>query len=103
MAAADIPDLETLKKQLRQDLERIHGPLLGGPKLVAALGHSNAASLRQARRRGRVAVPLFTLPKRRGFFALTLDVANWLAEARLTAKLTHPPSPTAGESSQNDT
>jgi hypothetical protein len=28
---------------------------------------------------------LFTLPKRRGFFALTRDVAIWLAQARLAA------------------
>jgi hypothetical protein len=72
-------------EQLRGELELLHGPLLGGAKLIAALGHANAASLRQARRRGRVAVPLFTLPKRRGFFALTRDVAAWLAAARQTS------------------
>lgn len=53
--------------------------------MVAALGHASAASLRQARKRGQVTVPIFTLPKRRGFFALTRDVAEWLAEARLAA------------------
>lgn len=71
--------------ELRGELEALHGPLLGGPKLIAALGLTSSASLRQARRRGRVPVPLFTLPKRRGFFALTRDVAIWLAEARLAA------------------
>lgn len=70
---------------MRQEMEQLHGPLLGGMKLVAALGHANAASLRQARRRGRVPVPLFSLPQRRGFFALTRDIADWLTEARLTA------------------
>lgn len=85
MTSVDTQALESLKLQLRKELEQIHGPLLGGAKLIAALGHGNAASLRQARRRGRVAVPLFSLPSRRGFFALTRDVADWLAEARLTA------------------
>lgn len=103
MAATDNPDLDALKSQLRQDLERIHGPLLGGPKLVAALGHSNLASLRQARRRGRVSVPLFTLPQRRGFFALTLDVANWLAEARLTAVAPTTPTETEGATDPPET
>ncbi|MDR7299512.1 hypothetical protein J2X16_004882 [Pelomonas aquatica] len=85
MTDVDNKALETLKLQLRHELEQLHGPLLGGQKLIAALGHGNAASLRQARRRERVPVPLFTLPSRRGFFALTRDVADWLAQARFTA------------------
>lgn len=68
---------------LLNELERRHGPVLGGSDLAAALGHRSAASLRQARRRGQVAVPLFTLPNRRGQFALTREVAEWLARARL--------------------
>lgn len=94
MTDIDTKASETLKLQLRQELEQLHGPLLGGQKLVAALGHGNAASFRQARRRGRVAVPLFTLPSRRGYFALTRDVADWLAEARLTAVSPSLPQPT---------
>jgi len=74
-----------LKAQLRESLLRLHGPLLGGAPLVAALGHRSAASLRQARRRGQVAVPLFTVQNRRGWFALTQDVADWLAEMRREA------------------
>lgn len=76
-------DLDALRARLRQELEGFHGPLIGGPKLVAALGHRTAASLRQARKRGRISVPLFTLPGQRGFFALTGDIADWLARARL--------------------
>lgn len=95
MTDVDTKAFETLKLQLRQELEQLHGPLLGGQKLIAALGHGNAASLRQARRRGRVAVPLFTLPNRRGYFALTRDVADWLAEARLTAVSPAIPQPSS--------
>ena len=65
---------------------RLHGHLLGGETLAAALGHKNAASFRQARRRGQVAIPLFTVPNRRGWFALTLDVADWLANLRLNTR-----------------
>lgn len=74
-----------LRTQLRESLLRLHGPLLGGAPLVAALGHRSTASLRQARRRGQVAVPLFVVPNRRGWFALTQDVADWLAEMRREA------------------
>lgn len=75
-------DFHCLKTILRNELESRHGPLLGGPTLVAALGLASAAALRQARKRGHVAVAVFTLPKRRGVFALTRDVADWLAQAR---------------------
>ncbi len=75
-------DLDCLRDTLRAEMVRMHGPLLGGSTLVVALGLTNAAALRQARRRGHVAVALFTLPKRRGYFALTRDVADWLAQAR---------------------
>jgi hypothetical protein len=75
-----------LQQELRETLLRMHGPLLGGKALVAALGHKNAASLRQARRRRQVAITLFTVPNRRGWFALTQDVADWLASIRLQAQ-----------------
>lgn len=73
----------SLQLELRESLLRLHGPLLGGEVLVAALGHKNAASLRQARRRKQVTITLFTVPNRRGWFALTQDVADWLAKLRL--------------------
>ena len=76
---------QSLREQLRASLEARHGPLMGGAPLQAALGHRSAAALRQARRRGKLDVALFTLPKRRGLFALTSEVANWIAEARATA------------------
>lgn len=76
------PNIPLIQQQMREALLRLHGPLLGGDALVAALGHRTAASLRQARRRGQVAVPLFTVPNRRGWFALTQDVADWLANMR---------------------
>lgn len=75
--------LAELRAALFSELTRRHGVLLGGVDLAMALGHRSAASLRQARRRGHVAVALFTLPKRKGHFALSSEVADWLARARL--------------------
>lgn len=71
-----------LRSQLRLSLLSTHGPLLSGEALATAMGFRSQASLRQARLRGQVGVPLFTVPRRRGWFALTQDVADWLAEVR---------------------
>lgn len=75
---------DQLHAELREALEAKHGPLLGGRTLVTSLGHNTSASLRQAQKRGQVSVSLFNLPHRRGYFALTNDVAAWLARARLS-------------------
>jgi len=75
-------ELHSLNAALREELESRHGPLMGGRTLIVALGLASAAALRQARKRGHVAVTVFRLPKRRGVFALTRDVAEWLAQAR---------------------
>jgi len=87
MPADEVIDLSKLSKELQRDLEQQHGPLLSGDTLVAALGYPSAAALRQARRRGKLAVPMFTLPGRRGYFSLTRDVAYWLAQARATVDI----------------
>jgi len=76
----------SLHLELRESLLRMHGPLIGGKALIAALGHKSSASLRQARRRGQVSITLFTVPNRRGWFALTQDVADWLADIRTNAQ-----------------
>jgi len=83
MPADDI-DISELSKELRKELEQRHGPLLGGAALVVALGYPSAAALRQARRRGKLAVAMFRLPGRRGYFSLARDVADWLAHSRST-------------------
>ena len=83
MSATVQSEFERLKDELRREMEASRGPLLGGVALAHALGLESLAALRQARRRGRVSVNLFSLPQRRGYFALTGDVAEWLARARL--------------------
>lgn len=79
--------LQELQDVLRNELEANHGPLITGNALVSALGLRSGAALRQARRRGQIAVPLFTVPHRRGLFALSRDIADWLARVRLSAEV----------------
>lgn len=73
----DAPLINTLYEDLRNQ----HGPVLGGADLSKALGYRSLAAFRQARRRGQVEVKLFSLPNRRGVFALGREVAQWLAKA----------------------
>ncbi len=56
-----------------------YGPTLGGQDLYAALGFKTYAAFHRSKRRGEIGVNVFTLPGRRGWFALTSDVAAWLA------------------------
>lgn len=55
-----------------------HGPLLGGKALHAALGFRTYAAFHRAYQKGEIGVRIFVLPRRRGLFALTTDVACWL-------------------------
>ncbi|MFB9159856.1 hypothetical protein [Chromobacterium violaceum] len=58
-------------------LER-YGPLLGGADLYQALGFTSPASFRRAVRLKQIEVRLISVPGRRGKFALTTEVADWL-------------------------
>ncbi|MET0116426.1 MAG: hypothetical protein ABW090_03275 [Sedimenticola sp.] len=76
-------DLVTeLAKALEADLLREYGPVLTGNSLRKALGYPSLEALRQAVARDKVPVPVFSVPNRRGKFALSKDVAQWLAEQR---------------------
>ncbi|HEY1396758.1 hypothetical protein [Roseateles sp.] len=69
-----------LALKLEQQLLEKYGPLLGGPSLYRVLGFKSAAALRQAVQRDQIRLQLFAITNRRGKFALTLHVAQWLAE-----------------------
>jgi len=80
--AADKAVVE-LASQLESDLLRLHGPIMGGAALHAALGYPSASAFRMALARDRVPVKIFSIDHRRGKFALVKDVAVWLAQQRL--------------------
>lgn len=64
---------------LLDSLVRTHGWLIGGAQLVHVLAFPSAAAFRQAKLRGKLPVRVFPISGRRGHFALTTDVADWLA------------------------
>lgn len=82
---------DTRQVHIYQDLLERHGPLLTGEALRASLGYPSQAALRQSLSRNTTPVKTFRIPGRRGRFALTLDVAQWLATR------TVPPNPDLGD------
>lgn len=71
-----------LAKSLATDLTREFGPMLSGERLSQALGYPSMGAFRQALVRGTVPVPVFSIPGRRGKYALVVDIASWIASQR---------------------
>lgn len=69
----------SLEKELEDSLVQRAGPLLTGDLLISSLGYASKDAFRKALQRGTLPVVVFEIPKRRGKFALTRDVAKWLA------------------------
>jgi hypothetical protein len=61
------------------------GPLMGGEELRRALGYRTGPAFSRAVRLNAVGLLVFEIPNRRGKFALTIDVATWLAAQRAHA------------------
>lgn len=62
----------------RSELLALYGPLLGGEELMRAAGFRTANAFKLAIRRGRVGFDVFQITGRRGQFARTADVVEWL-------------------------
>jgi hypothetical protein len=58
------------------------GPVIGGLDLCRAMGLVSMDAFRQAEARGQMPIAIFTIPHRRGKFALSADLAQWLADLR---------------------
>ena len=63
---------------LAEELLDTSGPLLSSTALWRTLGFPSSAAFRQAKARGELNVKVFKIPRRRGTFAFTRDVAQWL-------------------------
>lgn len=61
------------------------GPTIGGQDLYLSLGFKTYAAFHRSQQQGALGVHVFKLPGRRGWFALTGDVARWL-EKQSTAQ-----------------
>jgi len=72
-------DHATLERRILESLLADWGYLMGSAGIRRSLGFSNQAALRVAIADGRVPFQVFTIAGRRGPYALTHDVADWLA------------------------
>ena len=79
---------KTMRKSATlQKLEDEHGWLLSASTTAKYLGFRNTEALRMARRQGRLAIRMFPVEGRRGFFAAAADVARWLDETLAKGRL----------------
>jgi len=78
--------LNELEKILEDDLLKLYGPVLSGEKLTKSLGYISKDAFRTSIARQTVPVPVFKMHGRRGYHALTKDVAIYLAKIRNQAK-----------------
>lgn len=76
------PSIQELAAELERELTTRHGVMLGSRILWRELGFYSAAAFSQAIIRGKMEVPLFEVKHRRGYFALSKDVALWVAQQR---------------------
>ena len=82
LAVAAMNTRHQLINEIEQDLFDRHGPLISDDDLRIALGYRSMEAFRQAMSRGTLAVPVFSIPNRRGKYALVKDVAKWLVVLR---------------------
>lgn len=68
----------TSSKSLAEQLIETYGPMLGGRNLYSALGFKTYSAFYRSMQRNEIGVKIFNLPGRRGWFALTTDIADWL-------------------------
>jgi hypothetical protein len=76
----------SLEKAVKEQLLRLHGPMISGDALRSALGYPTMEAFRQALSRKTVPIPVFSIELRRGKFALVQDLAHWLALQRNSCK-----------------
>jgi len=74
--------LKKLTNDLFHELLTLHGPMMTGLPLYRALGYHTSDSFRQAIYKQTIPIAVFSIPKRRGKFAITKDVATWIALQR---------------------
>jgi hypothetical protein len=55
-----------------------YGHVIGAYRLFKIFGFESYAAFKQSLRRGALVMPLFTISGRRGQFAITEDVVDWL-------------------------
>lgn len=72
---------------LEEILLKEFGPLMGGEDLRRALGFKTWSAFARAVRSNEIGIQIIEIPHRRGRFALTTDVAAWLAKLKLAGRM----------------
>lgn len=67
------------ENELSRSLIQQYGPLVSGKELMRNLGFRSHSSFARARKKGLLGVAVFELEGRRGPFARTQDIADWMA------------------------
>lgn len=70
---------ESLASEIFEDLKNKYGFLMSGNDVAKQLGFKSTEAFRQAICRNKLSIPVFTIPYRKGKFAYSKDVAQWLA------------------------
>jgi hypothetical protein len=73
-------------RALANELSERYGEVIGGRTLWHALGYKTSSAFKQALARKSLSLPIFFMPGRKGHFALTRDVADWLVQCRSNAE-----------------
>lgn len=68
--------------ELKETLLDRYGPVISGGDLISCLGYPSSGAFRKALSRKTAPDFIFTLKNRKGKFALTTDVAAWLARSK---------------------
>jgi len=85
MNTSEFINQSDLAAQLEYQLTDRHGPMVSSLVLVRILGYASPEAFRQAVARKTIPVPIFKIKNRRGYFALTKDIANWMTVQRSRA------------------
>ena len=83
---------DALTSLLERDLNERYGPMISGDDLRKVLGFTTMEAMRQALARRQISLAVFTPENRRGKFALSHDVARWLASQRQAVVETDEPA-----------
>ena len=84
MTTRDLSEYSVLVKKIEHKLVERYGLMVGGKDLWQALGYRSGDAFRQAICRNTIPIPIFPIKTRRGKFALSMDIAKWLAQQRLS-------------------
>lgn len=74
------------RANLSNELLNKYGPMIGGGDLYLALGFRTYGTFRLAKERGEIPIEIFKIPKRRDWYALTSDLAQWLISVARAAE-----------------